>query len=315
MSGQVSLNPLVSVIIPNYNHAPFLKERIDSVLNQSFDNFEVIILDDKSTDHSIEVIESYRNHEKVVHIEYNSQNSGSTFKQWDKGLKLAKGEWIWIAESDDVAHPAFLTSTMSSADSNTSLIFTRSKIIDATGATGSFLGCDYFPHPSFLNELDIHQGKINPIAFITKEMYNFNHIVNASSVLFNKKCAPNIEKIMSRFKLCGDWYFWIKVIEKGQINYIDKELNYFRTHELTVRKSSENQIFAYFENAEITKYIYNLARSKELKGKYSDYLIYIYFNRYDNQTRKGTFIKFLYTLSPFGFRSILIALKKRISNA
>ena len=83
MSGQVSLNPLVSVIIPNYNHAPFLKERIDSVLNQSFDNFEVIILDDKSTDHSKEVIESYRNHEKVVHIEYNSQNSGSTFKQWD----------------------------------------------------------------------------------------------------------------------------------------------------------------------------------------------------------------------------------------
>ena len=154
MSGQVSLNPLVSVIIPNYNHAPFLKERIDSVLNQSFDNFEVIILDDKSTDHSKEVIESYRNHEKVVHIEYNSQNSGSTFKQWDKGLKLAKGEWIWIAESDDVAHPAFLSSTMSYADSNTSLIFTRSKIIDATGATGFFLGCDYFPHPSFLNELD-----------------------------------------------------------------------------------------------------------------------------------------------------------------
>lgn len=308
-------NPLVSVIIPNYNHAPFLKERIDSVLNQTFNNFEVIILDDMSTDDSKEIIESFRNNEKVVHIEYNSQNSGSTFKQWDKGLKLAKGEWIWIAESDDVAHPEFLTSTMSFADNNTSLIFTRSKIIDSAGERGFFLGRDYYPHPSFLNELNIHQGTIDPIVFITKEMYNFNHIVNASSVLFSKKSAPNIEKFMSRFKLCGDWYFWIKVIEKGQIKYIDNELNYFRTHHSTVRKSSENQIFAYFENAEITKYICNIARSKELKAKYSDYLIYIYFNRYDNQTRKGTFIKFLNTLSPFGLRAIFIALKKRISNA
>jgi glycosyltransferase involved in cell wall biosynthesis len=308
------MNPLVSVIIPNYNHAPFLKERIDSVLNQTFDNFEVIILDDMSSDNSKEIIETYRNNQKVVHIEYNSQNSGSTFKQWEKGLKLAKGEWIWIAESDDVAHPDFLTSTMDAADPKISLVFTRTKIIDANGENGTFLSCEYYPHPSFLNELNIHEGKIDSMAFLTKEMYNFNHIVNASSVLFNKKFAPDIENFMSRYKLCGDWYFWIKVIEKGQIIYIDKELNYFRTHLSTVRNSSENQIFAYFENAEITNYIFKVAGNKLLKDKYSDYLIYIYFNRYNNQIRKGTFLKFLFTISPYGFKAILMGIKKRISN-
>jgi glycosyltransferase involved in cell wall biosynthesis len=103
MDGEPSYKPLVSVIIPNYNHAAYLNERIDSVLNQTFRDFEVILLDDCSTDNSREIIESYRGHEKISQIEYNEVNSGSTFIQWKKGLDLAQGDWIWIAESDDVA--------------------------------------------------------------------------------------------------------------------------------------------------------------------------------------------------------------------
>ena len=145
----------VSIIVPSYNHSMFLKGRLESIYNQTFNDFEVILLDDCSADDSKSILKEYANHPKTSYCVFNDKNSGSPFKQWGKGLALAKGEFVWIAESDDVAHPAFLTSTMSSADSNTSLIFTRSKIIDATGATGSYLGCDYFPHPSFLNELDI----------------------------------------------------------------------------------------------------------------------------------------------------------------
>ena len=116
MNGEPSYKPLVSVIIPNYNHAPFLKERIDSVLNQSYRNFEVILLDDYSTDNSRDIIESYRRHEKISHIEFNTMNSGSTFKQWEKGINFAKGEWIWIAESDDIAEPIFLESLIINED-------------------------------------------------------------------------------------------------------------------------------------------------------------------------------------------------------
>ena len=92
--------PLVSVIVPNYNHAQYLEKRIDTVLNQTYQNIEVIILDDKSKDNSIEVIEQYRNHPKVAQIILNEQNTGSPFKQWDKGISAANGELIWIAESD-----------------------------------------------------------------------------------------------------------------------------------------------------------------------------------------------------------------------
>ena len=96
-------NPLVSVIIPNYCHAQYLDQRIQSVLNQTYQNFEVIILDDCSPDDgaSKAVIEKYRDNTHVSQIVYNEVNTGSTFKQWEKGFLIAKGELIWIAESDD----------------------------------------------------------------------------------------------------------------------------------------------------------------------------------------------------------------------
>ena len=104
----VTMSPQVSVIVPNYNHAQYLVQRIDSVLAQTCQDFELILLDDCSPDHSREVLERYREHPKVAHIVYNEANSGSTFKQWDKGIALARGEYIWIAESDDWCEPTLL---------------------------------------------------------------------------------------------------------------------------------------------------------------------------------------------------------------
>ena len=96
-------NPLVSVIVPNYCHSMYLDERILSILNQTYNNFELIILDDCSPDNgaSKSVIEKYRDNSHISQIIFNEKNSGSTFKQWEKGINLAKGEFIWIAESDD----------------------------------------------------------------------------------------------------------------------------------------------------------------------------------------------------------------------
>ena len=100
--------PRVSVVLPNYNYARYLPQRIDSILNQSFQDFELIILDDCSTDASREVIEAYKSKHDNIFVYYNAQNSGSPFIQWDKGIKLAKGEFIWIAEADDWADSSLL---------------------------------------------------------------------------------------------------------------------------------------------------------------------------------------------------------------
>ena len=108
--------PLVSVIIPNYNYAHYLEERMDSVLNQTFQDFEIIILDDASTDGSIKVIEKYKSHPKIASVVINGSNSGSPFKQWKKGIQLARGKYIWIVEADDVADLSFLETTVRLAE-------------------------------------------------------------------------------------------------------------------------------------------------------------------------------------------------------
>ena len=125
----------VSVIIPNYDHAAYLKIRIDSVLNQTYKDFEVIILDDCSADNSKDIIESYRSNKNVSHIVYNETNSGSTFKQWQKGIGLAKGKYIWIAESDDMSAAIFLETAVGAMEQvqNAALFFCQSNCIDFDG--------------------------------------------------------------------------------------------------------------------------------------------------------------------------------------
>jgi glycosyltransferase involved in cell wall biosynthesis len=108
MKNQNLTSPKVSIIIPNYNYAKFLEQRLDSVFNQTFQDFEVILLDDCSTDHSVDILSEYKQHPKVSHFIINEINTGSPFKQWKKGIELAKGEFIWIAESDDWAELNFL---------------------------------------------------------------------------------------------------------------------------------------------------------------------------------------------------------------
>ena len=107
-----SSSPKISIIVPNYNYAYFLDKRIESILKQTYTDYEIILLDDASSDDSVKVLEKYKNNPHVSQIVVNEQNTGSPFKQWMKGILLAKGEWIWIAEADDLCEPTFLETCM-----------------------------------------------------------------------------------------------------------------------------------------------------------------------------------------------------------
>src|ERR1035438_3730252 len=112
----------VSVVIPNYNHSRFLPRRIDSVLSQTFQDFELILLDDCSADDSRSILAQYSNDPRV-RIEFNETNSGSTFKQWNKGVRLAHGKYVWIAESDDYADARLLERLVAVLDSDPAVSF------------------------------------------------------------------------------------------------------------------------------------------------------------------------------------------------
>ena len=242
-------NPKVSVIIPNYNHARYLVQRIESVLGQTHEDFEVIILDDCSPDEgaSRAVIEKYRSNPHISHIVYNEKNSGSTFIQWQKGFSLAKGEIIWIAESDDWCELNFLETLMPLWERHPDCSVIQSGVHcfhdDGTDA--------------WTND---HTGKVeysNGIDFIKYNMVcGGTAIPNASAVTFRKDVAMSLPKDYMQYKSAGDRLFWIYMLERGNYCKIDLPLNHFRIHQKKVSFGKEYDGTQSRENYKINQYLH-----------------------------------------------------------
>lgn len=217
--------PLVTVIVPNYNHSRFLQRRIDSILEQTFQELEIIILDDASTDNSREVIENYRYHPKVKAIVYNEQNSGSPFNQWKKGIELAKSEWIWIAESDDYCEPEFLEA-MIPVFGIKACVLAYSEI-SWVDENGKMLKPGIYKTPFWI------QGK----EFLRKYMYMGDYLVNAGMVIFQKTAYKAVAPDWQKMKQAGDYWFWCEVARQGIVYACGKPLAYFVRHSKSVSAS------------------------------------------------------------------------------
>ncbi len=251
------LKPFVSVIIPNYNHKPFLIQRLDSVFNQSYQNFEVILLDDASTDGSQELLESYKVHPKVSQLIINTQNSGSPFKQWQKGIDLAKGDYIWIAESDDYCELTFLESLLQNEKDSTGIYYSQSIDVDESGKT-ILHRIDYTKE--FKPNIWRDDFEISGLEFIEKYLLVKNVVPNASAVIFKRNLIDTtfFSDSLLQMKMCGDWFFWVKLCEKADIAFLSAPLNYFRNHSAISRKhnTANKKKTRLLEESEIRYYVF-----------------------------------------------------------
>jgi glycosyltransferase involved in cell wall biosynthesis len=222
-----SLNtPKVSVVIPNYNHARYLKKRLQSVLEQTYQDLEIIYLDDASTDNSNEVFLEFSNDPRIRSL-LNEKNSGSPFKQWNKGIKNAKGEYIWIAESDDYANATLLEKLVDALNKNPAagLAYCQSWEVDENDQVLS-------NYQWLTDELDTERWKTNYTNSGIDEFINYmifrNTIPNASAVVFRRSIYEEVGGAPENFRLCGDWLFWSKFLMQSGIVFIAEPLNYFR---------------------------------------------------------------------------------------
>lgn len=230
-------NCKVSVIIPCYNHAKYLEERLRSVLAQTCPVHEIIFLDDASSDASVEIAKRVlRDLPCEVKIIVNEKNSGSAFSQWRKGVEQASGDYLWIAESDDYCRPDFLkTALLPFADEKVVLSFTESVIVEEADETGR-RGADIH---NFEHSPRYGYSYINAGADEIKEYLSVNnYILNASAVVWKKQ--PVLSDIFAdagKFILAGDWYSYLRILQTGDIAYSCKPLNCYRFHKGTVRDS------------------------------------------------------------------------------
>jgi glycosyltransferase involved in cell wall biosynthesis len=291
--------PKVSVIVPNYNHAKFLNQRLDSIFNQTYQDFEVILLDDCSTDNSIEILKQYASDKKVSHFVANNENSGSPFKQWQKGIELASGDYIWIAESDDTADLNFLETLLKALNANCDLVYCRSKKIDEQG---KILNEGYF----WADGLDEHKWKHNFEANGKDEIKNSfvyrNVLPNASSCIFKKSLASGFENITG-FKYAGDWFFWTHLIKNIRITYIAQTLNSFRAHSNTSRteKSKEEELIRIREYFSVINYAIKVSRENFGKAFHINFRNYDWIFEDMYRKRKLFGLSFLFPDIPMAF--------------
>lgn len=253
---------MVSVIVPNFNHEKYLNQRIDSVLSQTYSDIEIIILDDFSTDNSNRIIESYRNKIKVSRIIYSTENSGSPFKQWQKGFEHAKGDLIWIAESDDFANNTFLEKLVINLKKSKDIVLSYTGTINVD-SQNSIIG-----ENTWASQIDYNRWQNDFITDEKNKIYPYlsfrNIIPNASAVLFKKSAINDFNfNSINKLKYTGDWMFWIHIFSKGEIAFNSEFLNFQRHHSAstTAKKSLSNEIIRIKEYLLCIKYYNKLYNS------------------------------------------------------
>jgi glycosyltransferase involved in cell wall biosynthesis len=253
--------PRVSIVVPNYNHGRFLRRRVESVLLQTFQDFEVILLDDCSTDDSRSILLKYADDPRV-RLEFSEVNSGSPFKQWNKGVELAIGEYVWIAESDDYADERLLEKLVARLDAESAAAFAycRSWSVSLDGRTDGFVN-------SFESGEEQYRWAADYCADGLAECRDYlvrcNTVPNASAVVFRRNVYQQVGGADETLRLCGDWKLWAAMALTGKVVYSAEALNYYRFHDESVRTVSKQSGIDFAEKFRVRWWIFEKATRLE----------------------------------------------------
>ncbi len=228
---------LVSVIVASYNHAEFLDQRIQSLLAQDYKNIEIIVIDDASTDQSPKILKTYRNVSNLIVIEL-GRNTG-WISVSNLGARKSKGEYLVFANCDDYADPRQISKLVQALETNPSagLAFSRSNIVDAAGFT---LGNDFDSRGIKFRKTCSRDTLISS-RLMTQFLHQSIVIPNLSAAMFRKSVFMEIGLFTGTAKIAGDWELYFRLAEKYDVSYLCEPLNFFRSHEDTIR--SQTKVF------------------------------------------------------------------------
>ena len=253
------VNKTVSVVVPNYNYERFMYQRLYSILRQSYKINEIIILDDCSKDNSRKLIDKIIKELKSyidIKRDFNEKNSGTTFKQWEKGFKLAKSDYVWIAEADDYCESNLLKELMKPvlSNDNVRISYSDTAFVDADGVIKmrSVRPLIDIMQTGHWNDSYVNDGldEIKNYTFLNCT------IANVSSCVIKNDDYSKYLKISCDYRQAGDWIFYANVMSEGKVAYTNKRLNYYREHGTNVSSTFKRQnhldeiksIHSYYEN-------------------------------------------------------------------
>ena len=265
------IEPKVSVIVPNFNHAKYLRQRLNSIYGQTYKNIEVILLDDGSTDESREILQEYCDrYPDITRVEFNEVNSGKQCKQWAKGIGLSRSDLIWIAESDDYCELDFLSTMVKCfEDESVAIAYCNTLFVNSDGkkkwSTQEYL--------ADLNSRRWRKAFVNSAHDeVRRFFYRKNLIANASSALFRKPLSLSIlnSEEWLNLRIVGDWIFYLHLVRGGTIAFSRSTTNYYRIHGTNTSTSTHKEDVYYYEHqivGETLAALYNIS-DRAIDGLY-----------------------------------------------
>lgn len=229
-------NPMVSVIIPSYNHEKYIQECINSVRKQTYKNIELIIIDDGSTDNSVYLIEECIKDIDLKTIFIKKNNEGVS-KTLNKGLEQKQGELICFLASDDVWAPNKIIKQVEFMFKNpeVALVFTDAFFIK----DGDKTKIKYSNYKTKLKKLFVNNSVRTNLYYTLLS----DNIIPAGSVMIKSSILADVgcfdEKSPSE-----DFDFWLRISKKYSIGYIDSPLYYYRLHDSNQSSNSFRMISA-----------------------------------------------------------------------
>ncbi len=218
----MSKAPKVSVNMPVYNGEPFLDEAIQSILNQTFSDFELIIIDNASTDKTIEIIHSYK--DPRIRLIQNSKNMGLVYSR-NRGISESKGIYIAVLDADDISYPERLEEQIRFMDNHPyfGLIGTWTEVFNDDGQILTYWKPDFLPE------------------HISSHLL-FQNCLAQSSVMLRKSALPN-EWYRPEYPPAEDYDLWVRIASQYKVGNIPKVLVQYRTHQSsTGTQQKETQI-------------------------------------------------------------------------
>lgn len=246
---------MISVIIPSYNRGYIIKRSLESILNQTYKNIEVLVIDDNSNDNTYEVVNSIKD-SRIRYIKLN-ENNGACYAR-NYGVRLAKGEYIAFQDSDDIWYENKLEKQLEYLDKN--------KL--------DIVSCKMY----------IHQDKKNNIVFprsinINKKSIYFENFISTQLLLGKKECfiKDPFNTQLPRFQ---DWELAIRLVDKYNIGILNEILCEAYIQENSISRNPQKAI----EALEIIKY--NHSVSSKVKANYTR-LISLYKMQNGEPYKKG----------------------------
>jgi glycosyltransferase involved in cell wall biosynthesis len=234
LHGTPAAIPRVSVVLPNYNYAEYVGERISNVLDQTLPVYELVVLDDASDDGSVAAIEkALADCDVPWTLSVRERNSGDVVGQWAAGVQATTGDLVWIAETDDVADPNLVaTLAASMTDEKVVLASCQSRQIDDNGDE---IAPDYVDYLAFVDARDWRKPYVadghDEIADCLAIM---NTIPSVSATVIRRQvlvqALDRVAESTERHPSTGDWVVYIELLRHGSVAYESRSLSAHRRH-------------------------------------------------------------------------------------